>query len=153
MYFLVQLIIAISHHRKVRKIFNTAIREENLILGLSTILCTQMYQDWIGRIYGVINPEIENGEFRPGRIQDHNGDTKQWVDRFVVAQINLLRDYIREVNLFDLVTYRIKALKGNNFLVMLEPVTWVVIPSLIKKFLVEVTFEGIILYIIYRILA
>lgn len=153
MYFLIQLIIALLHHRKVRKIFNTAIREENLILGLSTILCTQMYQDWIGRIYGVINPEVENGEFRPGRIRDPEGSLTQWVDRYVVGQINLLRDYIREVNLFDLVTYRIKTLKGNNFLVMLEPVTWVVIPSLMKKFLVEVTFEGIILYIIYRILA
>ena len=136
MYFLIQLIIALFHHRKVRKIFNTAIREENLILGLSTILCTQMYQDWIGRIYGVINPEVENGEFRPGRIQDPEGNLTQWVDRYVVGQVNLLRDYIR-----------------NNFLVMLEPVTWVVIPSLMKKFLVEVTFEGIILYIIYRILA
>ena len=152
MFYLFLFFKTLFYHRKINRVISTAIREEKLLLAISTLLGTQVDIDWVGRIYGVINPEVENGEYKPGRITDLNGSTKAWVDNFIVSRFSLLRDFISEKNLFDLVTYHIKALRDNNFLIVVEPITYSELMRALKRMvielLVELTVIGIFCYIL-----
>ena len=51
-------------HIKIKRIINTIVKEENLLENLSALFSTENYivnfkQDWIGRIYAVINPVVQ----------------------------------------------------------------------------------------------
>lgn len=106
-----------------------AFKDENLIEGLSQIFKTNFKTDWIGRVYAVLNPNLdENGQYSPNtQIFEYgeNGlNNERMVEQWVMERLTVVSNFIQTNNLFELLTYSIKKLdKYDNYLFILEPVT------------------------------
>lgn len=87
----------------------------------------EVKQDWIGRLYCVINPNIVDGKYDPNsRIFDHTDTgmtTDTYVEQYIMKILNAVNIYVKSNNLFDLVTYDIQRLDDyDNYLFIIKPV-------------------------------
>lgn len=118
------LILSIQYNR----ILGKAIREENILHGLSIMLGTELSQDWIGRIYGVVNPYVKDGKFDPESIVTELGKdvpSEMAIEKFIMERLLIAQQFIRANNLFDLLTYEIKKLDDyENYLFIMEPIPY-----------------------------
>lgn len=113
---------------KYTKILNRVYKTENIIQNLSKLFGTNFKQDWIGRLYTVINPNIMGEDFDINMIiyeYNENGlDNKEFVQRWIMMKLNIAQTFIQTNNLFDLLTYDIKKLdEYDNYLFIIEPIT------------------------------
>lgn len=114
---------------KYTKIIRRAFKNENLLEGLSKIFKTNFKVDWIGRVYTVLNPNLdENGQYSPNtQIFEYgeNGlNNERMVEQWVMERMSVVSQFIQTNNLFELLTYSIKRLdKYDNYLFILEPIT------------------------------
>ena len=109
--FFKQLFLHIKYSRKVYK-------EENLLENLSKLFGTKFDIDWIGRIYTVINPLVNDGEYDQNTIIYEYGDagmnTNAFVERIIMQKLQIADNFIKVNNLFDLLTYRIEEIDDNG---------------------------------------
>lgn len=122
--FLKYLILNIKYYR----ILNRVYKEENLLHNLSAMFKVEFRRDWIGRIYAVFNPNIQDGIYNPNHQiyeYDENGLTNRpYVEAYIMEQLNIARQFIRANNLFDLLTYKIEKIDDNdNYLFIMQPIT------------------------------
>lgn len=116
-------------NRKYSRLIKKAFKDENLIEGLSRIFKTNFKTDWIGRVYAVLNPNLdENGQYSPNtQIFEYGEDglnNERMVEQWVMERLTVISNFIQTNNLFELLTYSIKKLdKYDNYLFILEPVT------------------------------
>lgn len=153
--FLKYLILSIRYSR----ILNKVIREENILPGLSIMLGTELNQDWIGRIYGVINPYIKDGKFDPESIITELGkdvSSEMVIEKFIMERLSIAQQFIRANNLFDLLTYEIKRIDNNeNYLFVMEPIPYEDLFTWTKRFgwlMSGLMVVGIICAILFAIL-
>lgn len=114
---------------KYCKILNNVYKNENLLENLSALFKVQFRKDWIGRVYAVFNPHIQDGIFNPNnQIYEYTEQglvNDAYVEAYILNQLNIAKQFIRANNLFDLLTYRLKKLDDNdNYLFIMEPITW-----------------------------
>ena len=116
-------------NRKYSRLIKKAFDNENLLEGLSQMFKANFKTDWIGRVYAVLNPNLdENGKYSPNtQIFEYgeNGlDNEKMVEQWVMEKLMIVSNFIQANNLFELLTYSIKKLdKYDNYLFILEPVT------------------------------
>ena len=116
-------------NRKYSRLIKKTFKDENLIEGLSRIFKTNFKIDWIGRVYAVLNPNLdENGNYSPNtQIFEYGEDglnNERMVEQWVMERLTVISNFIQTNNLFELLTYSIKKLdKYDNYLFILEPVT------------------------------
>lgn len=126
---------------KYCKILNNVYKNENLLENLSALFKVQFRKDWIGRVYAVFNPHIQDGIFNPnnqifeytelGLVND------AYVEAYILNQLKIAKQFIRANNLFDLLTYRLKKLDDNdNYLFIMEPITWSDCKRYTKRFII-----------------
>lgn len=127
MLFLFKTLKQFIQHRKYSKIINKVCDEEQIIAKLSTAVGSQFKVDWVGRLYTVINPNIKDGKYNPEQVYefDFDGDPNntQWVEKWIMERFNLISNFIRTENLFEVFTYEIRPLEDYNYLVILQPIT------------------------------
>lgn len=121
--FLKYLILNIKYYRILSKVY----KEENLLHNLSALLKVEFRKDWIGRIYAVFNPNIQDGMYDPNRQiyeYDENGLTNRpYVEAYIMSQLNIAKQFIQANNLFDLLTYKIEKIDDNdNYLFIMQPI-------------------------------
>lgn len=121
--FLKYLILNIKYYRILSKVY----KEENLLHNLSALLKVEFRKDWIGRIYAVFNPNIQDGMYDPNRQiyeYDENGLTNRpYVEAYIMSQLNVAKQFIQANNLFDLLTYKIEKIDDNdNYLFIMQPI-------------------------------
>ena len=114
---------------KYCKILNNVYKNENLLDNLSALFRVQFRKDWIGRVYAVFNPYIQDGIFNPNnQIFEYTEQglvNDAYVEAYILNQLKIAKQFIRANNLFDLLTYRLKKLDDNdNYLFIMEPITW-----------------------------
>ena len=132
-------------NRKYSRLIKKAFKDENLIEGLSQIFKTNFKTDWIGRVYAVLNPNLdENGQYSPNtQIFEYgeNGlNNERMVEQWVMERLTVVSNFIQTNNLFELLTYSIKKLdKYDNYLFILEPVTLGDCMKWSKRFAILVT--------------
>ena len=119
------LFLSIKYNRILQNVY----REEGILEGLSKMFGTELKQDWIGRVYTVINPHVVNGKYDPSStIYELGNDnpTEQSVEKFVMERLNAARGFIRAKNLFDLLTYNIERLdEYDNYLFVMYPIPYI----------------------------
>jgi len=113
---------------KYTKILNKVYKEENILENLSSQFKLEFRKDWIGRVYTVLNPHINEGIFDPNNQiyeYDENGLTNRpYVEAYIMNQLKIAQKFIRVNNLFDLLTYKIERLDNNdNYLFIMQPIT------------------------------
>lgn len=116
-------------HRKYCKILKDVYKNENLLDNLSALFKVQFRMDWVGRIYAVFNPHIQEGVFNPNnQIYEYTEQglmNDAYVEAYILNQLNIAKQFIRANNLFDLLTYRLEKIDENdNYLFIMEPITW-----------------------------
>lgn len=113
---------------KYTKILNKIYENENIIENLSVLFKSEFKQDWIGRLYTVINPNILGDDFDMNTIiyeYDESGlNNKVFVERWIMTRLNIAQSFIQANNLFDLLTYDIRKIdEYDNYLFIIEPIT------------------------------
>lgn len=134
--FIKYLILSIRYNRLLNKIY----QEERLLEGLSKLFGSEVKQDWIGRIYVVINPHIKDGKWNPESVIQELGNdniSKIVVTNMIMGTLNTVRQFIKTNNLFDLLTYDIRKISDNDdYLLIMEPITYPDLKNYTKKFLI-----------------
>lgn len=95
---------------------------------LERYLETEMHKDWLGRLYGVINPVInKNGEFDMDRvIMEMNGDATNnddQVKHWVFQKMNIIGRLFKMQNLYDYISLEIRHIgpvQFDNYLVVFD---------------------------------
>lgn len=126
---------------KYCKILNNVYKNENLLENLSALFKVQFRKDWIGRVYAIFNPHVQEGIFNPNnQIYEYTEQglvNDAYVEAYILNQLNIAKQFIRANNLFDLLTYRLKKLDDNdNYLFIMEPITWPDCKRYTKRFII-----------------
>lgn len=108
----------LRYNRYIRK----AIKAEYLLDKLKYLFGGREFrQDWIGRVYTVVNPNVDN--INAGGNTMIFEDGKPMVEKWLMDNMNLMSQFITTNNLFDVLTYKIKKLdEDDNYLIVLQNV-------------------------------
>ena len=136
-------------HIKYSKILNNVYENENLLDNLSALFKVRFRKDWVGRVYAVFNPHIQEGIFNPNNqiyeYTDQGLINDAYVEAYILNQLNIAKQFIRANNLFDLLTYRLEKIDENdNYLFIMEPITWDDCKKHSKRFAILLATLGII---------
>lgn len=142
------------------KILKTAYKDENLIVKLNQALNTNFSVDWIGRLYTVLNPNIQGIDMKDGSSSiifdvTVDGDliSKSYIEKWIIERINFLNSFIHANNLFELLVYRIEKLdEYENYLVVFEPILWQDLKKWLKLLPISILgIAGIIILLLFSI--
>ena len=129
---------AVWQHRKYCKIINQIYEEESIQENLSSTFGFKFEKDWWGRLWTVVNPAIKDGKFNYEDIifeADKATFTMDgYTEKYVMSVISGIKEYVLDKELFDLLTYSLKAVdKHGNYLLVIEPVTFQEYLAQLKK--------------------
>lgn len=128
-------------HIKYFRILNDVYKQENLLENLTALFKVEFKKDWVGRIYAVFNPHIQDGIFNQNnQILEYTNEglsNNSYVESYIMTQLNIVKQFIKANNLFDLLTYKLIKLDDNdNYLFIIQPITWEDCVSYTKKFMI-----------------
>lgn len=114
---------------KYSKILSNIYKEENIIENLSKTFKIEFKKDWINRLYCIFNPNLIDGKFDPNhQIYSYNDkglNTDDFVEQYIMTQLNIIQYYISANNLFELLSYELKKLdKFDNYLFIIKPIPY-----------------------------
>lgn len=124
--FIKYLILYIKYSKTVKDVFS----KENLLKSFSLLFDSEFRVDWVGRIYTVLNPMVQNmkdptvgsGVAIYEFTESGQLSNRMWVEKWVMDHLYAAQQFIQANNLFDLLTYNITRLDENeNYLFVLEP--------------------------------
>jgi len=123
--FIKYLVMYIQYYKALR----TAYKDENLVKRLGETLDINFKVDWIGRIYGIFNPNLKNGKFdvnNPIYSYNERGlDTEDFVKVYIMTKLNAIQTFVDTNTLFELVGYEIRRLDNyDNFLFIIKPLPY-----------------------------
>ena len=125
--FLYKFFRKLFQHLKYQRIIKEAYEREQLIAKISLLLGVQFKLDWVNRLYAVINPNIKDGKYNPEQIYEFDFDgnpyNNEWVTKWVMERMGILRNFLQTANLFDVLEYKIKDLGNLNYLIIFQPIT------------------------------
>ena len=125
--FLYKFFRKLFQHLKYQRIIKEAYEREQLIAKISLLLGVQFKLDWVNRLYAVINPNIKDGKYNPEQIYEFdfegNPYNNEWVTKWVMERMGILRNFLQTANLFDVLEYKIKDLGNLNYLIIFQPIT------------------------------
>ena len=98
-------------------------RERSTLLKSLTLSFGHRFRmDKIGRIYTVINPMVQNID-TGGNTLIYDGNNEPMIKEYLIKCMLLLKTFIGENKMFDILTYDIKQLdEDQNYLVILKPI-------------------------------
>lgn len=143
-------------HLKLWFILKKVYKEENILNNLSQMFKSNFRLDWVGRMYTILNPNINDmGQFDTNtQIYEYDEEGLKndlYIEKWVMNNLNIASQFITNNNLFELLTYKIKKLDNyDNYLFIMQPIT---LESLFKSFKwaigeLVLIFLGIFIYII-----
>lgn len=139
--FLYKFFRKLSQHLKYQRIIKEAYEREQLIAKISLLLGVQFKLDWINRLYAVVNPNIKDGKYNPEQIYEFDFDgnpyNNEWVTKWVMERMGILRNFLQTANLFDVLEYKIKDLGNLNYLIIFQPITLTFLLKSIRPAIIE----------------
>lgn len=129
---------------------------------LEKYLNLKVKKDWIGRIYGVINPNLDiNGNLNFSNtiieIDDNNTNSNEYVKNWIYKQMNMVKYVFKldESGFFDYIGCDIEHVgpkEHDNYLVVFYIVSQKALLQNLKKLLKQMSIYAIIATIIFGIL-
>ena len=139
--FLYKFFRKLFQHLKYQRIIKEAYEREQLIAKISLLLGVQFKLDWVNRLYAVINPNIKDGKSNPEQIYEFDFDgnpyNNEWVTKWVMERMGILRNFLQTANLFDVLEYKIKDLGNLNYLIIFQPITLTFLLKSIRPAIIE----------------
>lgn len=130
---------------------------ENLKIVLKKYLKINIKKDWIGRLYGVINPDIDiNGNFDINSViiqfDDEHTNNLDYVKSWIHKQLNLISHLFKIEKLYDYISLDIKHVGPENFdnyLLVFDILNRRYFTKSLKKFLIQLFVYLVIILLIY----
>ena len=150
-----KFIKSIFIYNKERNLIKDTFYSNQFKLVLKRYLYLNVDKDWLGRLYGVINPLIDiNGKFDVNNVvielDDNNTNNDNYVKNWLHKQLKLISDLFKIHKLYDYINMEIRKLDNiDNYLVIFDIVARKEMSSSFKKFIGHLTFYGIIATIIF----
>ena len=139
--FLYKFFRKLFQHLKYQRIIKEAYEREQLIAKVSLLLGVQFKLDWVNRLYAVVNPNIKDGKYNPEQIYEFDFDgnpyNNEWVTKWVMERMGILRNFLQTANLFDVLEYKIKDLGNLNYLIIFQPITLTFLLKSIRPAIIE----------------
>ena len=116
------LVMYIQYMRVLRQVYT----EEKIIDKFSQSFGSEFRIDWVGRLYTIFNPNLRNGEFdvnNPIYSYNEKGlNTDEFVKQYIMTKLNAIDMFIRDLHLFELVSYDLKKLYNfDKYLFVIKP--------------------------------
>lgn len=102
----ISLISNYHQYRKDMRLIGDTLYSDAFKLVLKRYLKTDVRKDWLGRLYGVVNPSVNaNGEFDVNsmiiEIDGDNTNNNEYVKHWVYKQMRLISDLFKIEKLYD----------------------------------------------------
>lgn len=125
---------------------------------LKRYLNKEFKKDWIGRLYAVINPNIDiHGKFNFSNtiieLNDDKTNNEVFVNNWIFKQLQLVADVFKIENLYSYITMKIEHVgpaTADNFLVVFDMSSRVEFAKAFKKMSIQLIIYIIILIIILK---
>lgn len=141
------IITFFKYQKIIKKVFN----ETEFIRALNMSFGVTFKQDKIHRLYTVINPYIQNMNDE-GNTIIYDANNKPVVERWVLANFDIISKVIMNHQLFDLLSYDIQQLDDDlNFSLVIQNAMWPYFKRSIKKLgliLLSLVIIGVLLMIL-----
>lgn len=110
----------IYNYFKVKHLLNKIYTSEKIEENLSRTFGVECKRDWAGRLYMVVNPILQNIKSDGNTIiYDHND--RMMVETWVMKNLELIRNFIVNNSMFDLLTYSIDKIDDDqNYLIVFK---------------------------------
>lgn len=143
MYRTYKLVLTYAHHRKTKKLISDVFYGDDFRHVLNTYLNMDVDVDWLGRLYGVINPNVDiDGNFNASNviieIDGERTNTDEYVKTWLMKQLNLMGQLFKMKNLYSYITMdidHIGPINHDNYLVVFDIVTRQEYTDAFKKFI------------------
>lgn len=147
--FFKNLFLYIKYAKKIKEVFT----KENLLNSFSYLFKSEFRIDWVGRIYTVINPMVQEIDQTVGSsvavyefTQDGGLSNKMWIEKWIMDHLYAAQQFIQTNNLFDLLTYDINKLdEYDNYLFVLKPLYFDELKKWTKRFSILLAFILIVI--------
>ena len=146
----------IKDHKKYKNIMTDEVFGE----VARKYLNVELDEDWIGRFYGVINPNLDiNGKFDPStviiEIDGDNTNSNEYVKNWIYKQLNLVSSLFNFNGLYDDIIVDIKPVGPagfDNYLIVVDYASRLALAGWRKKLLWRLFAYSIIAFILCMIL-
>lgn len=128
---------------------------------LQKYLNVKIQEDWIGRLYGVINPMINfKGQLDVNNmiieLDGENTNNKEYLKTWIYKQLNLIGDLFKLHGLYDYIDLEIKhvgPMNADNYLIVFDIVSRKYLLKFIKRTILQIIIyaliiTGIILFVL-----
>lgn len=145
-----QFIKSIFIYRKDKKLIGDTLYSDEFKLVLKRYLNLNIKKDWLGRLYGVINPLIDiDGKFNVNNmvieLDDNNTNNDQYVKTWIHKQLKLISDLFKIHRLYEYINMDITKLDNiDNYLIVFDIVARKEMSNSFKKFIKHFIFYGIV---------
>lgn len=110
----------IRNYFVVKRLLNKIYDNEKIEENLSRIFGVECKRDWVGRLYMVVNPILQNIE-DGGNTIVFNKDNKMMIEAWIMKNLELIRNFVVNNSMFDLLTYSIEKLDDDeNYLIVFK---------------------------------
>lgn len=153
---IIHFIYRLITHLRLWNILKKVYKTENIIPNLSSMFKSNFKTDWIGRIYTILNPNLNDmGEFDTNtQIYEYGEEglkNDMYVEKWIMNKLNIASQFITNNNLFELLTYDLKKIDDyDNYLFIMQPLTLKSLFTSFKWMIYELIalFLGFFVYII-----
>lgn len=152
---IVTLIRYIKTHNTIKKVFYS----DDFKFVLGSYLNTRFKNDWIGRIYGVINPNVNiNGKIDFSNtiieLNDELTNDDLYVQNWIYRQLNLMKNALKIKNtaFFDYIGMNIEKIEPenqNNYLIIFDVIGRIEFVHALKQLLKVFAIYIILFFSIY----
>ena len=127
-YFLIQYISSAVKLKNEKKLFGETFYGGMFAFLANKYLNIELAKDWIGRMYGVINPNTDiNGNFNPGTViielDGENTNSNEYVNTWIYKQLRLMSSIYSFKEMYNAITVDIKHVgpeNQDNYLVVFD---------------------------------
>lgn len=110
----------IINYFRVKKLLLKIYDGERIEKNLTKIFGVECKRDWVGRLYMVVNPILQNME-DGGNTLIFDRDNKVMIEGWVMKNLELIRNFVINNSMFDLLTYSIDRIDDDdNYLIVFK---------------------------------
>ena len=146
---------AYQYNKDLKYIGDTLYSDE-LKLVLKKYLKTDFRKDWIGRLYGVVNPNISDNKYDFNNIvveiDGDNTNNNEYVKTWVYRQMKLVGSLFKIQKLYDYINIDFEHVgpeNMDNYLVIFDVVSRKVFAQSFKRFIKRLFFLGIVAVLVF----
>lgn len=134
-------------YRKTRSAVKDVFYSDDFKMVIKKYLNVELDKDWLGRLYGVINPNVDiDGNFNVDNviieIDGNNTNTDEYVKNWIYKQLSVMGQLFNMRNLYMNINMEIEhvgPIYYDNYLVVFEIVDRPILANAFKKWLKTIT--------------